>query len=237
MPVAYVDFPDEEAVRLFVIAENIARRHLSVEERGELAGKLVVNGASTRSAAKAAGVSQKTAQRAAAKERASGESSDSPEPNARTTGADGKSYPATKTKTKAKAKPKTKPKTKPRPTPSRAARGKKSLAVRVGEIGDDLLIAHRRLDQLYGKGELPTTAKLDEKLDYYVNLALDAAVKLATAKSDKRPDRYVDLVLERAVKLAIASGRSLDDTRVALDDVLVDFVAEQRERRLAGDTR
>jgi transposase len=99
--VAFVKFPDEDAVRDYVISQNLARRHLTTRERCELAGRLVLKGASTRTAAKQAGVSQKTAQRAASKARAAGESSDSPA--TKTTGADGKSYPAT-TKTRAAAK-------------------------------------------------------------------------------------------------------------------------------------
>jgi ParB-like chromosome segregation protein Spo0J len=126
VPVAVVDFPDEAAVTAYIVAQNLARRHLTTKERAELAARLVNGGMSTRKAAKATGVSQMTAQRAAAKARA-GESSDSPG-GSRTTGADGKTYPATKpkaTQRKPKAKPTTvrrtkakaaQPRSKPRTT-------------------------------------------------------------------------------------------------------------------------
>jgi len=100
VPVAYVDFPDETAVRAYIVAQNLARRHLDRREQRALAGKLVVNGESTRQAAKKAGVSEATARRAAADARA-GASGDAPAAE-RVTGADGKSYPATKAKRKPK---------------------------------------------------------------------------------------------------------------------------------------
>src|SRR5690242_14417934 len=33
VPVAFVDFPDEAAVTAFVVAQNLARRHLTTQER------------------------------------------------------------------------------------------------------------------------------------------------------------------------------------------------------------
>jgi ParB-like chromosome segregation protein Spo0J len=98
VPVVVREFADEKAIVAFVVAENLARRHLSAQERRALAGRLVVNGSSTRQAAKLAGVSQMTAQRAARAQR-SGESSDSRAVE-RVNGSDGKSYPATKPETK-----------------------------------------------------------------------------------------------------------------------------------------
>jgi ParB-like chromosome segregation protein Spo0J len=100
VPVAYVAFPDETAVSQFVVAQNLARRHMTTKERSGVAGQLIVNGTSVRDAARATGVSKTTAQRAATKARKSGV------PNGtrakRTTGTDGKSYPATREqKTKA----------------------------------------------------------------------------------------------------------------------------------------
>jgi hypothetical protein len=100
LPVAFVDFPDEEAIRLYVIQANLARRHLlDSRERRELAGRLVNgHGMSTREAARLAGVSQKTAHRAAVS--GAGESYDSPggapdgTPAERRVGHDGKAYPA-----------------------------------------------------------------------------------------------------------------------------------------------
>ena len=70
------EFADDAEIKQFVLAQNVARRHLDRREQRELAGRLVNGGMSTRKAAKEAGVSQMTAQRAAAKQRAS-ESDDS----------------------------------------------------------------------------------------------------------------------------------------------------------------
>jgi transposase-like protein len=96
VPVAVVAFPDEEEVARYVIQQNLARRHLSTKERAELAATLVNGGMSTRRAAKATGVSKDTARRAAAKDRATAGGSGAPPPRSRTTGADGKSYPSTR---------------------------------------------------------------------------------------------------------------------------------------------
>jgi ParB-like chromosome segregation protein Spo0J len=70
VPVLVCEFESDDQLREFIVAENIARRHLSTNKRRELAGKLVLNGASTREAGKAAGVSHMTAQRAAVDARA-----------------------------------------------------------------------------------------------------------------------------------------------------------------------
>jgi ParB-like chromosome segregation protein Spo0J len=86
-------FASDAELARFVVAMNLARRHLDQRERRELAGRLVVNGTSTRQAARTTGVSKATAQRAAAEVRASGVSSETP---ARSSGSDGKSYPATR---------------------------------------------------------------------------------------------------------------------------------------------
>jgi ParB-like chromosome segregation protein Spo0J len=60
VPAVYVDFPDDDEVRRFIVQQNLARRHLTTKERAALAGQLVVNGASVRAAAKSAGVSKDT---------------------------------------------------------------------------------------------------------------------------------------------------------------------------------
>lgn len=110
VPVAYVVFPDEAVVRTYIVAQNLARRHLDYRERCELAARLVNgDGLSTRQAAKVAGVSQSTARRVAAADR-SGESRDSPVLE-RVNGSDGKSYPATKPKTTRKPRRTTKTQT------------------------------------------------------------------------------------------------------------------------------
>lgn len=101
VPVAFVDFPDEDAVTAFVIAQNLARRHLDPKERAELAARLVNGGMSTRSAARVTNVSKDTAQRAASAARSSGVSSETPA-KTRRVGADGKSYPATRKSSKPK---------------------------------------------------------------------------------------------------------------------------------------
>jgi hypothetical protein len=88
-------FASDAELARFVVAMNLARRHLDQRERRELAGRLVVNGTSTRQAAKAAGVSQSTAGRAATEARAQVSHADSPTPT-RTLGIDGKRYPATR---------------------------------------------------------------------------------------------------------------------------------------------
>jgi ParB-like chromosome segregation protein Spo0J len=98
VPVAFVAFPNENAVTEFIIAQNLARRHLTTKERAELAGALVINGTSVRTAAKTTGVSKSTTQRAANKARARVPSGTAAK--RRTAGADGKSYPATKPKPK-----------------------------------------------------------------------------------------------------------------------------------------
>jgi hypothetical protein len=96
VPVAVVSFPDEDEVRRFIVQQNLARRHLNSSERAELAAQLVVNGGvSVRQAAKTTGVSKTSTQRAAAKARDAAVPSGTPA-RTRTTGADGKSYPATK---------------------------------------------------------------------------------------------------------------------------------------------
>jgi hypothetical protein len=96
VPIFRCDFAGDAEITAFIVRANLARRHLSARERRELAARLVNgHGLSTRQAARQAGVSQMTAQRAAARERL-GESNDSP---ARTTGADGTSYPATRSTT------------------------------------------------------------------------------------------------------------------------------------------
>jgi hypothetical protein len=80
VPVVEREFADDAAIARFILAENVARRHLDQRERRELAGRLVNgHGLSTRQAAKTAGVSQMTAQRAAVEQRTS-ESDDSPRP-------------------------------------------------------------------------------------------------------------------------------------------------------------
>jgi hypothetical protein len=94
VPVAFVEFPDEAAVTTFIVAANLARRHLTTKKRAELAGKLVRNGASTRAAAAAAGVSQSSASRAVRAARHP-ESKDSTA-RQRVVGLDGKSYSATR---------------------------------------------------------------------------------------------------------------------------------------------
>jgi ParB family chromosome partitioning protein len=86
------DFESEADVAAFIVSANIARRHLARDERRELLKRLARNGVSTRQAAKAAGVSPSTALRAAVEARAS---NDAPAAE-RVTGADGKSYPATR---------------------------------------------------------------------------------------------------------------------------------------------
>jgi ParB-like chromosome segregation protein Spo0J len=88
------EFADDAEVARFIIGANLARRHLDARERRELAGRLVVNGTSTREAAKAAGVSEATARRAAGEARA-GATHDAPAAE-RVVGADGKRYPATR---------------------------------------------------------------------------------------------------------------------------------------------
>jgi ParB-like chromosome segregation protein Spo0J len=77
VPVVEREFANEAEVAAFIVSANLARRHLDRGERRELAARLVNgNGYSTRKAARLAGVSQKTAQRAAVEQRAS-ESNDS----------------------------------------------------------------------------------------------------------------------------------------------------------------
>lgn len=102
VPVVYRHFADRAEKLRFIARRNIHRRNLTAAQRRSLAGKLSVDGGlSTREAAKLAGVSQMTAQRAATEQReASGESDDSRD---QVTGADGKRYRATRTK---KSKPK-----------------------------------------------------------------------------------------------------------------------------------
>jgi hypothetical protein len=91
-PVLRREFADDAEVAAFVVAENLARRHLDQRQRRELAGKLVLNGTSSREAGKAAGVSHATAQRAAEEARAGG--TNVPPGADRVTGRDGKSHPA-----------------------------------------------------------------------------------------------------------------------------------------------
>ena len=99
------EFADDAEIAAYVVSANLARRHLDQRERRELAGRLVMNGTSTREAAKATGTSKATAQRAAAAARKAGVSSETPARSrrARTHGADGKSYPATKKRPSTKA--------------------------------------------------------------------------------------------------------------------------------------
>jgi transposase len=92
------DFADDAEIATFIAAENLARRHLDQRERRELAGRLVVNGTSTRQAARATGVSEATARRAAADARVDA-SPDAPAAE-RVNGRDGKSYPATRSRRK-----------------------------------------------------------------------------------------------------------------------------------------
>jgi ParB-like chromosome segregation protein Spo0J len=66
VPCAFVHFPDDEAVRRYVIQANLARRHLGQEARRTLGAQLVNgHGYKVRDAAKLAGVSAATVSRAA----------------------------------------------------------------------------------------------------------------------------------------------------------------------------
>jgi ParB-like chromosome segregation protein Spo0J len=143
VPVVEREFADDAEVAAYVLAANLARRHLTAKERRELAGRLVVNGTSTRRAAKTAGVSEATARRAAADARA-GASPDAPT-SERVTGSDGKSYPATKPRAAKPqaAKRKAKPITRLRLTPEQREFG--SNLTRMAVCADDVLAPVRAL--------------------------------------------------------------------------------------------
>jgi transposase len=81
-----------------VVQQNLARRHLSTKERAELSASLVVNGGvSVREAAARTRSSKSSVQRRAVAARKAGVPAGTPG-RSRTTGADGKSYPATRSK-------------------------------------------------------------------------------------------------------------------------------------------
>jgi transposase len=178
------EFADDAEIMAYIVSANLARRHLDQRERRELAGRLVMNGTSTRQAAKTAGVSKATAQRAAANNR-SGVSSETPPPmeEARTNGADGKSYPATS---------------------RRVASGKTNRAVSLGQVGDKLAKSMTRLryfvDRELGVNPLPSKAR-ETAARYAVECRALAAVFDAIAEGEPANDARA--ALDQAVKTAI----------------------------------
>lgn len=91
VPTREVEVANREEADALGVSLNIDRRHLTVEQRKEIAAGLRANGHSTRAIAGALGVSQTQVVR----DLATGEPGGSPPPK-KTTGRDGKQYPATR---------------------------------------------------------------------------------------------------------------------------------------------
>jgi transcriptional regulator with XRE-family HTH domain len=70
VPVAFVDFADEEQIAAYVVSSNLARRHLTKEQRDAVIKKMAGEGVKTKEIAKATGVTPQRVGQITTKERA-----------------------------------------------------------------------------------------------------------------------------------------------------------------------